>query len=42
MANFEIFSRFEVGKLFVTVAFAPGVALPATVWPHTVDARTRT
>ena len=42
MANFESFSKFADGELFAVVAFAAGAELPANVWPHTVDGRTRT
>jgi len=42
MANFEIFSKFEEGELFEVIALATGVELPAKIWPHTVDGRTRT
>ena len=40
--NFESFSKFTEGKVFEVVALAPTAEVPAYVWPHTVDGRTRT
>jgi hypothetical protein len=42
IANFESFSKFAEGKLFVVVALAPAAEVPAYVWPQTVAGRTRT